>query len=826
MSSIRKRIELGFASFARTIIRHRLKTLAVMFLFAAALISNLPNIKVDTSTEGFIKETDPVRIAYDAFREQFGRDEVIVVAINPPDVFDKGFLVKLKSFHEALENETPHLDEVTSLISIRNTRGEGDSLIVEDLLKSLPETDEELAALKTRVLSHPLYRNLVISADGTFTTVVVKGNAHSTAEGALDDALAGFGDTAAPTGPENMKKREFLSDTQSQEMVAAVRKVAARFAGPDFPLYIAGTQVVTNDLKTTMLQNMRKFMIMAVLIISSMLFIMFRRVSAVVMPLFIVILSLLSTVGLMALTGTPIKMPTQILPSFLLAVGVGASVHILAIFFRRIALGDGKEDAMVFSVGHSGLAVVMTSLTTMAGLGSFSWAQIAPLADLGIFASAGVFLSLIYTLVLLPAMVAIIPIRETHTDTERARHAKMDKVLEYFASLSVTHPKKIAGAGVGLFFLSVFTASTLHFGHNVLEWFPDGWEIKESTKLVDKKMRGASNLEIVIDTAKVNGLYEPEILDLLEATPAVIEKNINHPALYIGKTLSLADMVKEINQALHANDPEYYRIPRDKALIAQELLLFENSGSDDLEDMVDSQFSKARIMVKIPWQDAYIYGEFLKPLERALNEMYAGKAQVTVTGLSPMFSSTLAATILSAAQSYLIAVVAITLMMILLIGDFKLGLIAMIPNLTPIVMALAMIKILGMPLDMFTMLTGSIALGLAVDDTIHFMHNFRRYHHEEGDVPEAVRQTLLGTGRAMLATTIVLSTGFFIFMFAEMHNLINFGLITGFAIIMALLADFLLAPALMALAHPKVMEDDGTDWRAENGLPKEVAQDA
>jgi len=194
--------------------------------------------------------------------------------------------------------------------------------------------------------------------------------------------------------------------------------------------------------------------------------------------------------------------------------------------------------------------------------------------------------------------------------------------------------------------------------------------------------------------------------------------------------------------------------------------------------------------------------------------------------LSPMFSSTLTATIVSAAQSYLIAVVAITLMMMLLIGDLKLGLIAMIPNLTPIVMALAMIKILGLPLDMFTMLTGSIALGLAVDDTIHFMHNFRRYHHEEGDVPEAVRQTLLGTGRAMLATTVVLSTGFFIFMFAEMNNLFNFGLLTGFAIIMALLADFLLAPALMALAHPKVMEDDDTDWRAENGLPEQVRQEA
>ncbi|MDH4182818.1 MAG: efflux RND transporter permease subunit [Nitrospinota bacterium] len=824
MSTIRKRIERGFALFTRTLYHHKLKTLGFVVLFAAALISNLPKIKMDTSTEGFIKEGSPSRVAYDAFREQFGRDEVIVVAINPPNVFDLKFLTKLKSFHEALEKETPHLDEVTSLISIRNTRGEGDSLIVEDLLKTLPETPEQMETLKARVLSHPLYRNLVISQDGTFTTLVVRGTAHSTPAGALDDALAGFGDTEAPKSAEPAVKPKFLSDEESREMVKAVRIVAARYNGADFPIYVAGTQVVNNDLKDSMLKNMRKFMLMAVLIISTLLFIMFRRVSAIFIPLLIVILSLLSTIGLMAACGVPIKMPTQILPSFLLAVGVGASVHILAIFYRRIALGDGKEEAIVYAVGHSGLAVVMTSLTTMAGLGSFSWAEIAPLADLGIFASAGVFLSLIYTLVMLPALLALIPIRETHTDKERERHATMDRVLEYFARISTSHPWKISITGVALFLVSVVIASTLHFGHNVLEWFPESWDIKRSTKLVDAKMRGASNLELVIDTGKVNGLYDPETLALLQATPAMIEKSMNHPALYIGKTLSMADMVKEINQALHANDSNFYTIPQDKALIAQELLLFENSGSDDLEDMVDSQFSKARLMVKVPWEDAYIYGGFLRVLDTNLKKMWDGKAQVTITGMIPMFSSTLSATIVSAAQSYLIAAVAITLMMILLIGDIKLGLVAMIPNLTPIVMALALIRILGLPLDMFTMLTGSIALGLAVDDTIHFMHNFRRYHHEENDVPEAVRQTLLGTGRAMLATTVVLSSGFFIFMFADMSNLINFGKITGFALIMALLADFLLAPALMALVHPKIVQDEDTDtdWRDENGLPAEV----
>ena len=164
-----------------------------------------------------------------------------------------------------------------------------------------------------------------------------------------------------------------------------------------------------------------------------------------------------------------------------------------------------------------------------------------------------------------------------------------------------------------------------------------------------------------------------------------------------------------------------------------------------------------------------------------------------------LFCRALNAAIHSMGKSYLIAAGVITIMMILLIGSLRIGLISMLPNLAPIIVIMGVMGLFGLPLDMFTMLIGSIAIGMVVDDTVHFMHNFRRYYHETGDVTEAVRQTLHTAGRAMLVTTVVLSIGFFVLMFASMNNVFYFGMLTGITILLALLADFLIAPALMAI---------------------------
>jgi predicted RND superfamily exporter protein len=186
--------------------------------------------------------------------------------------------------------------------------------------------------------------------------------------------------------------------------------------------------------------------------------------------------------------------------------------------------------------------------------------------------------------------------------------------------------------------------------------------------------------------------------------------------------------------------------------------------------------------------------------DRDFPTILGDEVEITVTGLMSLAGRTINAVIRSMSRTYLVAFLVITPLMVLLIGNLRIGLLSMVPNLSPILLTLGLMGWLGIPLDAFTLLIGCIAIGLAVDDTIHFMHNFRRYFARSGDVRRAVTETLESTGVAMLFTTLVLSTGFFIYMLSSMHNLFNFGLLTGFTIIMAFLGDVILAPALMALA--------------------------
>jgi hypothetical protein len=350
----------------------------------------------------------------------------------------------------------------------------------------------------------------------------------------------------------------------------------------------------------------------------------------------------------------------------------------------------------------------------------------------------------------------------------------------------------------------------VYFSHNVLTWLPKDLDIRLSTEMLDRELRGSVALEMIIDTGTENGLYDRELLLAVERLTKEIESDYETKELFVGKTTSLTTIIKEIHQALHENRPDFYKIPENAKLIPQELLLFENSGADDLEDVVDSQFSKARVSFKVPWLDALLYVPFINDVEQRFraefedNELSRNKdIQVTVTGIMSLFGQIVHATIYSAAQSYGIAIVIVTLLMVLLIGQVRLGFISMLPNLAPIVTVLGIIGWCSIPLNMFTMLVGSIAIGLSVDNTIHFMSNFRKYFAETKNINTAVNKALMTVGRALLTTSVVLSIGFFIFMFSYMNNLFEFGLFTGIIIILALLSNFFMAPALLRLVIGK-----------------------
>ena len=795
LAASRARLDAGFASLGSLIVRRPWSTIGVMLMLAASLISQLPRIGFETSLEGFLKESDPMRVAYNDFRRQFGRDEIIMVALEPPEVFDLPFLERLRAFHEDLEASVPWLDEVTSLINARSTRGEADELIVEDLLETWPANEKDLATLRDRVLRNPFYRNLLISEDASITAVLIRPAAYT-----AEEPVEALADEFEADQPE--PELRFLTGEENSEIVRSVQQVIGRHEGPEFPVHLAGSPVLSTEIQNSMRRDLVRFVGLAIGSIALFLLAIFRRVSAVVLPVTVVVLAVASTAGAMALVGVPISHGTQILPSFLLAVGVGYAVHLLTIFFQQMREGEGRHAAIVFALEHSGLAIAMTALTTAAGLGSFAAADLQPIAMLGAFAPVGVLLCLLFGVVLLPALLAVIPIRAEPARRDPPRPDLAERLLVKAGGFAAAHAGAVVATTIGILVVSLTGVAQVRFSHDPLAWFSEDNPVRVAIETVDQRLNGSFPLELVISTGSENGLHDPATLDKLEEV-AHFAETANHWPVSVGKAISLNGILKEIHQALNENQVEYYAIPRERQLIAQELLLFENSGSDDLEEVVDSQFSSVRMTLKVGWTDSLHFPAFINEMESFARKTLGPDVEVVATGLLSIMSRTFSAVIYSMAKTYIVALAIITPLMIFLIGTLRAGFVSMVPNLTPLILALGFMGWTGIPLDIFTLLIGSIALGLAVDDTIHFIHCFQKYYAKTGDPQESVRQTLRTTGRALLFTSLVLSTGFYIFTLSEMNNLYYFGLLTSLAIVTAFVADILISPALLVLVIPQ-----------------------
>ena len=810
MKKIIQNIESKFEQMGRWINVHPKRVILVMLLFFAILASNLVSIEVDTSTEAFFSENDQTRITYNKFREQFGRDEIVLALIHPKNVFDIEFLKKLKSFHEDLEAEVPHLDEVQSLINVTAMRGEGGDLIIEELMADWPDEDAEVMDLKDRVLRNKFYRNFLVSEDGQYTTVVVRSNAFSDLgidldqegileEGFLDDEETSFSDN---------EKSQLLTDEQNSEFVEAIKSVADRHRNTDFPIELGGSPVMVHDLNKAMFKDMPVFVLASLGVIAILLLLLFRRLSGLLLPILTVILSMLTALGLLGLTGTKLTIVMQILPSILITVGIGYSVHLLVIYYRHLREHGDEGDAIAFAMGHSGLAILITSLTTAGGLLSFVPVKVAPVSDLGLYGAAGIMLCVFFTLVLLPALLSVLPkvksavVEEKLHFQERSqtRISFVDRALKSCGNFAVNHPWKVIVVSTLIALISLFGATQLRFSHNPVAWLPDNHSLRNATDAINDHMKGSASIELVVERDEEDAVKDPEFMKRLDEFNRFSE-GTSHNKIVVGKSSSVVDVVKEINQVLNEDREEYYRVSMDRRMIAQELLLFENGGTDDLENLVNTPYSKARVTLKTTWVDANQYSGLLSKIERKIEDMFGKEKSYVVTGLIPIMVKTITFLMEGMLISYLIAAVVITLMMIILLADFRLGLWSMIPNFFPVLVGLGVMGMLDLPLDAMSILVGSIAIGVAVDDTVHFMHNFRRYQYIHQDIHLAVEKTLTSTGRAMLLTTIVLSAGFFIFTLSSMNNLISFGLITGLAIIIALLGDILLAPAMMALIY-------------------------
>lgn len=802
MKHVKAAIEDLFERWARGLYRHPRAALLVLAAATGFFLLQMPRLTFDTSSESLLHANDPYRLEYDRFRQTFGQDRNIILGISTPDIFTTGFMTKLKSLHREIEAAVPHIRRVNSLVTARRISGENDTLHVGELLESWPEEPLDMGQLREQVLNNPFYLNYLVSEDATMAAIVIETDAVINVAPVSDaEAIAEFsdspGDKAAAVPTDNPAR--FISAAEIRQIVDAITRLLPRYQAPDFRIGFSGSPVVVDIFNRAVAADMTRCSLLALAVIALSIGALFRRTSGVCLPLLVVTAAVISALGLMALMQVEIKIMSVILPIIILCGGVADSVHVLTIFFREYRPGTSKEEAVVRAMKQSGLPVLLTSLTTVAGLLSFAFAEISAIGEMGVFSALGVTMALVYTISMLPPLLALLPIRPGNPVDQHS--LVMDRILSGIADFCAAHPRKIVAGAVVILILSAGFLTRLRYVDHMLNYFSDHMTVKQDMIRIDKALGGIISFEAVIDTGRENGLHDPAMLGRIDTAAERVkaESAGMGPSYAITKVYSITDVVREINQALHNDDPAFYTIPGDGDLVAQELFLFENSGSDELESVVNTDFSKTRVSVKVPWLDSSGLYRLSELIGRVFNETFAGHARVTLTGMSLILARTLPATLSSMNQSYLLAAVVISVLMIFLAGNVRIGLLAMLPNLLPIVMVMGGLAAMKIPLDMTALMIGSIAIGLVVDDTTHFMHHFRHHFDLTGDPREAVRRTLLGTGRAMLITTLVLSGGFLALTAAAMPHLSRFGILLALALMLALLADFIVTPVLMIL---------------------------
>jgi hypothetical protein len=794
-------VEAGFEAWGRWIIRHRFVALVSSVVITAALVSLLPGLEVDNSTEAFLLPHDPAVVTYNATRDRFGRDDVILLGVTAPDVFSADYLERIRDLHRAIEEEVPYIVEVDSLLNARVTRGDAAGLVVEELLEPWPDSAADRERIRAYALANPVYRNALISEDARMTAILVKPATYSQLTAPLDE-LSGFEDSAAGTSGDAAPV--YLTAAEGIAVVDGLLELIERFDAPGFEIHMAGALPMTHRINAGMARDLATMLPIASLLMCLVLAVLFRRLAGVVLPMGIVTLALLSTLGVMILLGIPGSTAVQILPVFLLTVGVCDAVHVLALTYRFRMEGEEKEDAIAHALGHAGLAILMTSATTAAGLASFITAEMAAVMHLGILAPIGVALAFVYTMVMLPALLAILPLPMARLGSIGRGVFPGENFLISAGSFAVRHPYRILLPTGLLVVLGVLGALQVRVSHNGLGWFPENDRVRVDFAAVDEGMRGSVSLDVVVDTGRPGGLYEPAVLEALDD---FIERAELLPAepLFIGKTISILDILKETHQALNENRESMRRIPETREAVAQELILFENSGSEDTEEFVDSAYQRARLTMRMPFIDALYYPKLLHDIRQLADERLGDRMDVEVTGLMTLLAEIISAVIESMLRSYIFALCVITPLMMLLVGSMRRGLVSMVPNLMPVLAVLAVAGWLDIPFDSTTMMLGAMVIGIAVDDTIHFMHKFHRYFDETRDVDAAIRETLRTTGSALLFTTLVLAAGFSVFLLGEMSNMRIFGSLAAMATLVAFVSDLLIAPALLSIVEGRRM---------------------
>ena len=711
----------------------------------------------------FFSGDDPHLTAFENLQDTYTKNDNVLFVIAPEDgkVFTNDTLAAISDI-TGRAWETPFSIRVDSLSNYQHTTAEEDDLIVGDLYEDAEALSQnDLARIQDIALSEPFLVSRIVSKDARVAAVNI-----TVETPGLDEATE---------GPQVVKHvramKEYVEETY-----------------PNLKVYLTGIVMMNQAFPEATIYDMSKLVPMAFALILILVFLQLRGLSGTLATFVTIILSIVSAMGAAGWLGIRLTPPSMSAPTIILTLAVADCVHVLANWLHKYRGGMEKRAAIADSIRINFSPVFLTSATTAIGFMSLNFSDSPPFGDLGNIAALGVMFAWLYAMTLLPAMVALLPGK---VKTQRTYGAEL---MERFANWVVLK------RGVLMPTMAVFIVGLVLFiprnelNDVFVNYFDERIQFRTDTDFVAENLTGMYFIDYSLDAGESGGLSNPDYLsqvnrfaDWLRGQPEVIHVN------------TITDVFKRVNRSMHGDDPGWYKLPEQREMAAQYLLLYEMSlpYGLDLNNQIDIDKQRTRISATL---ETLSTADTLAFEQRASEWLRDNEPSIHTTGSSPtiMFSHIGFRNIVSMLGGTAFALVAISFILILALGSVRYGLLTLIPNIAPAAMAFGLWGIVDAEIGLGLSVVAAMTLGIVVDDTIHFMSKYLRARRDQGmDAENAVRYAFSTVGIALWTTSVALAAGFLVLSTSAFSLNAEMGLLVAIVIMFAIVVDFLLLPALL-----------------------------
>ncbi|WP_136481322.1 efflux RND transporter permease subunit [Cognatitamlana onchidii] len=749
----------------------------ILFISAALIICSalfIPKMTKDTSYDAFLPKDDPILTFRNKTKEVFGlKDPMVIAIVNENGVFNTKTLKLVQELSDALKTvKGIDPDQITSLYTENNIVGTEDGLEVNPFYEIDELSNDKAKDVKHAINDFELYQGSLVSKDHTTTLI-----------------LAEMLDTY---------------DKKQHEVYKSLIKLLDTYQPNNSKLYLAGEGAVSGYLIKYIDEDAMKTNPFAAVVISIILIFAYRRLRGVVIPNIMVLASVGIALGTMAAFGVDFYVITNGLPVVLIAIAVADGIHILGEYYEATSMHPefSQKELVMHTMVNMWRPIVITSITTIAGFLAVSASSyMPPMTYFGLFGALGVFAALVYAVFFIPSALMLVKPQTSKAYKSDQKVDRFGKIMEFVGVLVIKYPRVILAVAFLIILFGINGASKLEINEDRITNFQSDESIVKADAIINSKTDGTSYLDIYVETPENEDIFKPNNLQKIQDLQYYAE-TLPH----VKGSISIVDFLKKMNQSLHENNPEYYKVPENKDLIAQYFLLYSASGDPtDFDNYVDYDYRLANIRLRM---DTGKY-EFEKPVVDAINS-YLGNnfnsdtIKATTTGKVTVDAYWINRLGFNHFLGAGLALLVVLLVSALSFRSFSAGLLTIIPVSISVLFIYTVMGLLNIWLAVGTSMFAAIAIGIGVDFAVHTVDRLKFLLNDQGlPVKQAYSEFYKSAGRALLFNFLALALGFSVLMTSSVPPLSKFGFLVAVAVSVSFIGSMTLLPAIVLVSKPK-----------------------